>query len=202
MIKKIGTPFYVELNSHQKFFGASNFVTKIVNLGDNTITTAANDGVEIIEVITTPETSIVDIAAAAGTRQITVQSGGGITDGMVLEDAVGNKYYVEKIIGDVIHLKFALLQGIAFGDTLTQVGNTGLYKIELTINTAGNFGIYVSNPSINLRTKGLQYTIKEIVIEDIADKIDTLADSLNTALQEIESQVDDSESHDFTVFAG
>ncbi len=202
MIKKMGTPFFVELNSHQKFFGASGFVTKVVNLADGTITTAANDGVEIVETIATPGTSTVDAAAAAGTKQITVQSGGGILDGMVLEDANSNKYYVENVIGDVIHLKFPLAEGIAFGDTLTQVGNTGIYKIELTINTLGNFGIYIANASINLRSKGIQYTIKDVVLEDVDAKIDAEFAAVNSKLDDIAAGMANSDSEEFTVFSG
>jgi len=202
MIKKVGTPFYVELNSHQKFFGSSGFVTKVVNLADGTITTAANDGVEIVETISTPATSTVDAAAAIGSKQITVQSGGGILDGMVMEDANGNKYYVENVIGDVVHLKFPLTAGIAFGDTLTQVGNTGIYKIQLTINTTGNFGIYISNPSINLRSKGIQYTIKDVVLEDVDAKLDTGFAAINVRLASIETGLANSDTEDFTVFSG
>jgi len=131
-----------------------------------------------------------------------VQSGHTLEDGMVFADANGNKYHIDSVVGDTINLKFALEQAIAFGDTLTEVGNTGIYKIEITISDAGNYGIYISNPSIGLRSKGIQYTVKDIVIEDIAVKIDILAASLDAKLNEIESQVDDSETHDFTVFAG
>jgi malate/lactate dehydrogenase len=202
MIKKKGIPFFVELNSHQKYFGASGFVTKVVDLSDGTITTVAGDATEIVETIASPGTATVDAAAALKDKSIVVQSGHSLADGMVFEDANGNKYHIDSVVGDTINLKFPLVQAIAFGDTLTQVGNTGIYKIEITINDAGNYGIYISNPSIGLRSKGIQYTIKDIVIEDIADKIDTMAASLQTALEEIESTVDDSETHDFTVFAG
>jgi len=202
MVKKTGTPFFVELNSHQKYFGVSGFIAKVVNLDDGTVSTASNDAVEIIDVIKSPATSTVAAAAAKGTKQITVQSGGGITDGMVFEDANGNKYYVEEVADNILKLKFPLTQDIAFGDTLTQVGNTGIYKMEFIINKPGNYGIYISNPAINLRSKGIQYTVKDIVVADIAKKIDTLASSLNTALDQIESKIDNSKTHDFTVFAG
>jgi len=202
MIKKVGTPFYLELNSHQKFFGASGFVTKVVDLADGSITTAANDGVEITETIATPGTATVDAAAAAGTKQITVQSGGGIEDGMVFADGNGNKYYVDKVVGDVLTLKFGLLDGIAYGDTLTQVGNTGIYKIELTINSAGNFGIYIANPSINLRSKGIQYTMKDVVLEDVDAKLDTEFAAINAKLDSIEAGITNSDTEDFTVFSG
>jgi len=202
MIKKMGTPFFLELNSHQKFFGASGFTTKVVNLVDGTITQAANDGVEIVETIASPAESTVDAAAAAGTKQITVQSGGGISDGMVFEDANGNKYYVEKVVGDVIYTKFPISEGIGYGDTLTQVGNTGIYSIELTINTAGNYGIYISNPSINLRSKGIQYTIKEIVLEDVDSKLNAEFATLNAKIDELHLEIQNSEDQDFTVFSG
>jgi len=198
----MGTPFFVELNSHQKFFGASGFVTKVVDLADGTITTAVNDGVEIAESIVAPATSTVDAAAAAGAKQVVVQSGGGIVDGMVFEDASGNKYYVENVIGDIIHLKFPLSDGIAFGDTLTQVGNTGIYKIELTINALGNFGIYISNPSINLRSKGIQYTIKDVVLEDVDAKLDAEFADINSKLDGITASMANSDTEDFTVFSG
>lgn len=202
MIKKSGTPFYLELNSHQKFFGASGFVTKIVDLAGGGIITAANDGVEIVEVVATPAVSTVNAAAAAGVKQLDVQSGGGILDGMVFEDANGNKYYVEKVVGDTIHLKFPLTQGIAFEDTLTQVGNTGIYKIEVTISTAGNYGIYIANPSIDLRSKGIQYTIKDVVLEDVDTKITTEFAAVNTKLDDIAASIANSNSEEFTVFAG
>jgi hypothetical protein len=202
MIKKIGTPFFLELNSHQKFFGATGFVTKIVDLSDSSISTAANDASEIVEVIDNPATSTVDAAAAAGAKQIVVQSGGGIADGMVFEDANGNKYYVDTVVGDTIHLKFPLSAGIGFGDTLTQVGNTGIYKIELTINNVGNFGIYVSNASINLRSKGIQYSMKDVVLEDVDTKIDTEFAAINSKLDSMATMMENSDSEDFTVFSG
>jgi len=202
MIKKMGTPFFIELNSHQKFFGAAGFVTKVVNLDEGTITTASGDAAEIMETVETPATSTVDAAVAAGAKQIGVQSGGGIADGMVFEDANGNKYYVEEIIGDNISLKFPLLEGIGFGDTLTQVGNTGIYKIGLTINTIGNFGVYVANTTINLRSKGIQYTIKEIVLEDVDEKLDDEFLAINTKLDSIQTAMANSDTEDFTVFSG
>ena len=202
MIKKIGVPFFVELNSHQKYFGASGFITKIVNLSDGTITEAQNDAVEIVENIASPATSTVDAAAAVGTRSITVQSGGGLQDGMVFEDANGNKYYIESIVGDVINLKFPLEQAIAFGDTLTQVGNTGIYKIELTISSLGNYGIYISNPSIGLRSKGIQYTMKDVVLEDVDAKLDTEFATINDKLNELHNEIINSDEQDFTVFSG
>jgi malate/lactate dehydrogenase len=202
MIKKKGIPFFVELNSHQKYFGTTGFVTKVVDLTSGLISTVSNGASEIVEDISDAGTATVDAAAAIKDKSIVVQSGHSLSGGMVFEDANGNKYYIESVDDTTINLKFPLEEPIAFGDTLTQVGNTGIYKIEITIRDAGNYGIYISNPAIGLRSKGIQCTIKDIVIEDIADKIDTLAASLQTALEEIESTADDSETHDFTVFAG
>ena len=202
MIKKIGTPFFLELNSHQKFFSASGFVTKIVNLSDNSISIAQNDATEIVEVIESPATATVDAASATGSKQIVVQSGGSITDGMVFKDANGNKYYVEKVVGDKIHLKFPLTEGIAYGDALVQVGNTGIYKIELTINTLGNFGIYIENSSIDLRSKGIQCTIESIVLEDVNSKIETGFAAVTSQLNDLQANVAKSGTEDFTVFSG
>jgi len=202
MIKKIGVPFFVELNSHQKFFGATGFVTKVVNLTDGTITTLQNDANEIVEDIASPETSTADAAAAVGAKSIQVQSGGGLLDGMVFADANGNKCYIESVVGDTINLKFPLSQAIAYGDTLTQVGNTGIYKIELTVNAIGNYGIYVSNPSIGLRSKGIQYTIKDVVLEDVDNKLDTEFSTINAKLNELHNEIINSDEQDFTVFSG
>ena len=199
MIKKKGVPFFIELNSHQKYFGATGFVTKIANLTTGAVSTLPNDASEIIEPIETPATAVVDQAAEKDARQITIQSGHTFKDGMVFKDEHNNMYYISKVDGNMLRLKFPLKEGISYGSTLTQVGNTGVYKIEVLINEVGNFGVYISNPSIGLRTKGLQYTISDIVLEDVAKSVEDNFTAVNAKLDALEDTVRKMGSTAFTV---
>jgi len=200
MIKKKGVPFHIELNSHQKYFGATGFVTKVANLLTGAVSTLPNDAEEIIEEIDSPATATVDQAAAAGSRQIVVQSGSTLQDGMVFKDENNNMYYISKIEGNTIYTKFPLKEDIAYGSTLTQVGNTGIYMVEVTINEVGSFGVYISNPSIDLRTKGIQYTIKEIMLEDVAQSIEDNFSTVNQKLDSIQASLENADSENFTVY--
>jgi len=202
MIKKVGLPFHVELNSHQKFFGATGFKTKVVNLHEDSMETLSTDAVEIVENIEDAHTATVDVATPVGSRTIVLADGANLEDGEVFETPAGDKYYIDSVVDGIVKLKFALTQALASGDDLTQVGNTGVYKISIAINTAGDFGVYVSNPSLNMRLKGIQYTLKDIVIEDIAQKLDSLETALADKINSIQSTLDNAESAEFTVFGG
>jgi len=200
MIKKTGVPFHVELNSHQKYFGATGFITKVANLIDGTISVSPNDAEEIVEEIETAKTASVAAAAAAGARTISVESSE-LEDGMVFDDGKGNMYYIESATADTITLKFPLKEAIAYGDTLTQVGNTGVYKIELNMAAEGNYGVYISNPNIDMRMTGMQIAVRDIIVEDVYEKVQETYDDLSARLAEVQSAVTSSAENDFEVYS-
>lgn len=202
MVKKTGVPFFIEMNSHQRHFGATGFDTKIIDLTSGVITPLGSDAEEVIETVTTPATATAGAAAGAGDKVITLEAGSTLSDGNVIKDTANNMYYVESIAGNQLRLKFPLEAPIAFGDTLTQVGNTGLYKLTITINTAGNYGVYISNPSIDMRSKGAQFTVKDIILEDVDAKVDTKSAEIIAKLDALQATIEAAEQTDFTVYSG
>lgn len=200
-IKKAGEQFFVEVSSHQRVFGASGFKTVVTNLATGESTVLGIDGTEEIEQIDSPATATTAAAASAGEKTITLSDGGSLTDGMVFDDGAGNKYYIEELNGNVIKLKTPLVADVDAGTTLTQVGNTGIYSFPITINTAGIYGIRISNPSINMRTKELQVEVLDVNLQDIYNILEQQSQTINSKLDSIQNGLDNQSSSDFEVYS-
>lgn len=200
-VKKTGSEFFVEVSSNQREFEATGFKTVVRNLVTGESNVLSVDAYEEVETINTPKESTVGASATAGEKTITISSGGELLDGMVFDDGVGNKYYIEDITSNVITLRKPLVADIAFGATLTEVGNTGIYIVPITISSAGHYGIRISNPSLNMRIKEIQITVEDVVMTDIHDTMVQRFDAIDAQLNQIQDSVDNSGESNFTVYS-
>lgn len=86
-------------------------------------------------------------------------------------------YYVESVTTSSpyrIYTRKSITDAITGGVTLTQVGNTGVYRVALSISTPGDYTVIVRNPTINMQNVAQAV---QIIAEDLTDahtKLDTL----------------------------
>jgi len=200
-IKKTGTEFFVEVSSGQREFAKSGFKVVVRNLATGVSDALAIDGTEEVETIDTAKTSTVAASATIGDRVVTLSSGGELLDGMVFDDGQGNKYYIEELANDVVTLRKPLVADLAFGDTLTEVGNTGIYLIPITINAAGQYGVRISNPGLNMRIKEIQIAVEDVVLADLATTVDTQFAGVVAQLNQLQDSVDSQGDSNFEVYS-
>jgi len=201
MDKRVGETFFVELNSHQKHFGADGFVTKMLNLSTSEVQLIDTPVSEVMEEIAEPKSATVATSVAKGSKNIPI-SNSNLESGMVFTDTNGEMYFIYEINEDGIVLKFPLRQGIEVDTQLTQVGNTGIYKIEMTHNLTGSYALYFSNPSLNIATKGVQYRVTDINLNDVIDKVHDGFQSTLQSLASLGGQISNIGQEDFEVFSG
>ncbi len=202
MIQKTGRAFFFNLNSHRRYFGATDFVVKLANLDTNQVSTIAASAPELMETVVTPHSATMDVATAKGSVSLVVAAGSNMADGEVFTTQAGDMYYIESVAGNIITLKYPLVAPLSFGDALTQVGNLGIYNVEILIGVAGTYSIMIENPGINMRLKAIQCSVQDVVVGDISDQMaDNFAD-ITTQLGEISASVSAaSDSAEFTVYS-
>ncbi len=202
MIQKTGRAFFFNLNGHRKYFGATGFVIKLANLDTNQVSTLAASAPELMETVAVPNIGTLDVATALGSKSLVVAAGSTITDGDVVETPAGDMYYVEGVSGNIVTLKYPLLAPLSFGDTITQVGNLGIYNVEVVINTPGTYSIMIENPGINMRLKAIQCSVQDVVVGDISDQMADNFTDITTQLGEISTAVAAAgDSAEFTVYS-
>ena len=202
MIQKTGQPFFFNLNGHRKYFGATGFVIKLANLDTNEVSTIAASAPELMETISSPHSGTMDVATAIGSKSLVVAVGANIADGDVIQTSAGDIYYVEGVSGNIVTLNYPLTAPLSFGDGLIQVGNLGIYNVEVIIPTAGSYSIMIENPGINMRLKAIQVTIQDVVVGDISDQMAENFTNITTQLGEISTAVAAStDSAEFTVYS-
>jgi len=200
-VKKSGSEFFVEVSSGQREFGATGFKTIVRNLATGISTTLSGDATEEIETIASAKESTVGASATTGEKTVAISNGGTLEDGMVFDDGAGNKYYIEEINATTITLRKALVADIAFGATLTEVGNTGIYLVPVTIATAGQYGIRISNPGLNMRIKEIQVAVEDVILTDVNDAMVAGFTAINTQLDQIQNSVENADESNFTVYS-
>jgi hypothetical protein len=191
--------FEITINSKQKHFGVTNFIVKTINLNDGSTTTNNVDVTEVIEDISDPAEATVGETALRGTKTIKVADGSELTDGMVFKDENGNMYYIEEINGDTITTKMELVEDIAYNSKLTQVGNTGIYKVPMQIDAVSKYNVVISNPGVNLRNLATYVDVREHSIDDVATKIDNKSDEIISKIEEIKKEIDAADGSDYEV---
>jgi len=190
-VKKAGVPFYVKVVTDKNLFGkADGFKLSYYDESDpNPV--AIDVDVDFIEVMRNVEgnSSTASADAFVGDRAIVVEDGTVFADGDVVQDANGNIYYVETISGNTLHIRGKLVADIASGDTITQVGNTGIYQAPLTIDTPGNFTIEVANPEENMENVAFSVEVVEETLDDAQEKLDAIMDELGAVRAKVRYKV-------------
>jgi len=184
-IKKAGTDFYAKVDTNRDLFGAeSGFKASYVNDATGTVTDITSSFTEIIRSVSgASDTASAD--ALTGSKTISLNDVTGFQDGDTISDANGNMYYVESITGTDLNLKRRLVEDIASGDAITQVGNTGIYRVVVNIPTAGDYTVIVDNPEVNMQNIAFPVTIADEVLDDAQAKLDNILTELGVSAAEI-----------------
>lgn len=200
VLAKAGQDFQLTLNSRQKHFGITGFKVEIINLADGTTVLSNVNVVEVIKQINDPKTATTAADALKGTKTIKVKDST-LEDGMVFKDPNGNMYYIESVSDDgtTITTRTPLKEDIAANSTLTQVGNTGIYKIPLNIAVPGKYNVVVSNPAVNLRNLAAFVEVMQYDIDDIGNKIDNNTQEVIDKINEVKTQLSSSDNSDYEI---
>jgi len=175
-VKKAGTDFYAKVDTNKDLFGAAaGFESSYVNDATGTVVAGVNAFSEVTKTVAGTATTS-NGGALAGAFIIPVTAATGFADGDVVSDANGNMYYVESIVGNDLQVKSKLVADIADLDAITQVGNTGIYRVLVNIPTAGDYTMIVANPTVNMQN--IAFPV-EVVAEDLDDAQTKLDDILN-----------------------
>ena len=183
-IKKTGVDFYAKVDTNRDLFGeAAGFEASYVNDATGTVTGVATSFAEVVKSVA----GAADTAASpalTGAKTISLSDATGFVDGDTIEDANGNLYYVESINGTDLNLKSKLVEDVASSDAITQVGNTGIYRVLLNIATAGDYTVIVANPDVNMQNIAFPVTIADEVLDDAQGKLDNILNELGISATE------------------
>jgi len=199
ILAKAGQDFELTINSKQKYFGVENFNVKTINLADGSVSQTNVSVTEVIEAVDSPATATVAEEAPKGTKTIKVSDDSTLTDGMVFKDENGNMYYIESVDSGTIKVRKELVADIAYNSTLTQVGNTGIYKIPVNIPNPGKYNVVISNPSIDLRNLAAFVEVVQYTTDDLGTKIEDSTNYLDGKIEEIKQAINTSDDSDFEV---
>lgn len=197
---KAGQEFQLTVNSKQKHFGITNFKVETISLADGTVSVDNVNVVEIIKSIDSPATAKVSADALKGQKTIKV-SDSGLTDGMVFKDANGNMYYIESVDtnNNTVSTRVPLTADIAANDTLTQVGNTGIYKAPLNIANPGKYNVVINNASVGLRNLAAFVEVSKFDVDDLGAKIESSTSELSNKIDSIKQQINNASSSDYQI---
>lgn len=171
--------FYAQvLMDRQDFNKAAGFSASLLKLSDNTLTTLAGSFTELVKDVTPAHTATVSGETPIGRNYIKVVAGHNIADGDVIKDANDNMYYVMKAEATKLTLKQPVYAIITDASTLTQVGNTGYYKLPVTIDTVGKYTILVNNPAVDMYS----YPISIEVLDNNEDTLKAAMDANTTTI--------------------
>ena len=184
-IKKTSTDFYAKVDTNRDLFGeASGFQASYVNDATGTVTDVSASFSEVVRTVA-GGSDTASANALAGTRTISLSDASLFSDGDTIEDDNGNMYYVESIVGTDLNLKSKLVQDVTSGDTITQVGNTGIYRVVLNIPAPGDYTIVVSNPDVNMQNIAFPVTVADEIIDDAQIKLDNILNELGISGTEV-----------------
>jgi len=200
ILAKAGKEFELTLNSKQKHFGVTGFKVEVINLADGTTTAQDVDVTEVIKNIDDPKSATTTQDALKGTRTVKVKDNT-LEDGMVFDDGNGNKYYIESIDNDgaTITTRTELVADIPADTTLQQVGNTGIYKIPVTIDTVGLYNVVVSNPAVNLRNLSAFVKVTQYDIDDIGNQIESKTQEILDKIDDAKAQLSGNNDSDYEI---
>ena len=180
---KTGATFTPTVDSNRDVYGASGFKVSYVDKSTGAVTSIPDDLTEVTKTVD-GNTSDLNGMVKTGARTIEVLDGTQFNDGDTLKDVDGGYHYILSITGNTIELKSPIKADIADGSTMTQVGNTGIYFVHMTIATAGSYNVIISNPSLNMQNEIVSVEIRDEVLDDVHEKLDDIKTELGLATGE------------------
>lgn len=178
---KVGTVFYPTIDTEFDKFGIEGeFALELVNSATGGVVTNEATGTWTEVIGTDPATTgTADGDALAGAKTIVLTAGHTFVAGNRFDDGAGNIYYIISKTATSITLKRALTATIADTTVLASVGNMGIYKVDVQVDTADiNIVANVSHPemgTVNGNYDIVNYTIDEIgaTVDEIANAVDS-----------------------------
>ena len=126
---------------------------------------------ELVEPITAFSTTIVN-NQFQGDLNIELTNTLGVVSGDRLK--IGNYIYVvSSVLNGIVTLKKGLYEALTAGALVDRVGNLGIYKADIVINTLGSFTLIATDTIFGLKTTSM-ITVKEKSIETMVNDIKNL----------------------------
>ena len=171
---EIGQNFDVVVSTKATLLGAvsNEFTVEFAPTNDLKSVTAVDGGLtEIVEDIETAHTATVNGTVSYGAKFIAVDSGHDIVSGDSIEYATGKYVYVTKATDTKLYLRTPLRAALADDATLTQVGNSGVYKTEeFAIPNAGEYLVTITSPEHGIivedRIRAIDSTVEQVIDPD------------------------------------
>jgi len=171
---EIGQNFDVVVSTKATLLGASSseFKVEFAPTNDLKSSTAVDGGLsEVVEDIGTAHTATVNGAVTYGAKFITVDSGHDIVSGDSVEYDTNKFVYITKATDTKLYLRTPLRSALADDATLTQVGNTGVYKTEeFAIPNAGEYLVTITSPEHGIivedRIRTVDSTVEQVIDPD------------------------------------
>ncbi len=166
--KKANTDFYLKIGSTSNMYNipTAQFKGMVINEADGTSSIISNTFSEIMLTVD-GNTSTLSGDIPQGSKFVPVSDGTQFQDGDVI-NIDSAYYYVESIVGNVLTTKEESA-GHTSGNTVTQVGNTGIYKVLMNLPT-GLYTAMISNKAINMQNTPIAIEVVDYSTQDIIDK--------------------------------
>ena len=178
---KKGITFFPTVDTEfDKMGDASKFGLEIVNANNGAVVTNAASGTWAEVMWTNPDHSATTAGVAtAGSSTINVSTSDlTLVPGDRFDDGAGNLYYVTAVdtSAGVITIKGKLVADIDDDTDLNSVGNTGIYKVDVQIDTEGEYLVNISHPDFGHST--VKYIVVANTIDDVYSRLDGGLNSL------------------------
>lgn len=176
-VKKVNETFYVKVDSNRDAYGATGFSGKVVNDVNGTSFDIVAPFEEIVlphESHSATTTAIVPVGAKVFTVSLNTFVAGDVFE------YLGEMYYIKEVNGNVISLYERIRSEIPISSVLSQVGNTGIYRVEVTIPSIGNYTILILNDSLSIQNREVSVKIIDEDITDAHTKLDSILTKVDT----------------------
>ncbi len=175
-VKKVDELFYVKIDSNRDVYNASGFEVRYVN-DETNAEVIIQEVVEEIILSHDGHTATNSGTTSVGSKVMSVSSSDLVTGDVIL--VLSDYYYIKEVVGNELHLYTPIITEIPNGTSIAQVGNSGIYRVPITIPSIGYYTIIILNDGLNVMNR--QASVK-IIPEDITDA--------HTKLDDITSKVD------------
>jgi hypothetical protein len=193
--EKAGVPFWIKIDTNKDLMGsdiADGFTAQYFNDSTGVLVDITNGTTikftEIMNSIASPSTGTLAQDALKGSKVIVLGAGEGINfpAGKTIRIGASEYNYVTKRTVDTLILKSPLDSNVSSGASVTEVGNTGIYRCQATIASIGNYTVVVKNDIAGMQHTAFPVNVKAANIDDVK----TLLDTMNSNLDAVKTQVD------------
>ena len=178
---KVGTIFYPTIDTEFDKFGIEGeFILELINASTGGVVPNGATGTWSEVIGTDPlTTGTADGDALAGAKTVVLGAGHTFVAGNRFDDGAGNIYYIVSTTATSMTLKRALTATIPDTTVLSSVGNMGIYKVDVQVDTADiNVIANVSHPEMG--TVNGNYDVVNYTIDEIGTTVDSIAGAIDS----------------------